>query len=141
MAELKTQKTRESVADFLAGIEDARRRADAQVVCDLMQAVTGDAPAMWGPAIVGFGSSRLRYSDGRELDWMQAAFSPRKAALTLYLDSGFAQYQPLLAKLGKVTTSKACLYVKRLDDIDLGVLRELVALSVQHVREQRFVAV
>lgn len=140
MAELKTQKTRESVTDFLAGIEDARRRVDALAVCALMQDVTGDAPALWGPAIVGFGNCRLRYENGRELDWMQVGFSPRKAALTLYIFPGFAEYEGLMARLGTFTTGKSCLYIKRLADIDTAVLRELVALSVQHMRKQHVVA-
>lgn len=140
MAELKTQKTCESAADFLAGIEDARRRADALAVCALMQDVTGDTPALWGPAIVGFGSCRLRYDSGRELDWMLVGFSPRKAALTLYIFPGFTEYEGLMARLGKFTTGKSCLYIKRLADIDTAVLRELVALSVQHMRKQHVVA-
>lgn len=136
MAEIKTQKTLASPATFLAAVTDERRRRDAQAVCALMQEVTGDPPAMWGPAIVGFGHCRLRYESGRELDWMLVGFSPRKAALTLYIMPGFDAYDGLLARLGRFTTGKSCLYVKRLDDVDLGVLRELVARSVQHMRER-----
>lgn len=136
MAELKTKKTQASVADGLDGIEDETKRADAHAVAALMQAVTGDAPAMWGPGIVGFGRCRLRYESGRELDWMLVEFSPRKAALTLYIMPGFAAYEDLMARLGKFTTGKSCLYVKSLAGIDLAVLRELVTRSVEHMRKQ-----
>lgn len=136
MAELKTKKTQASVADFLDGIEDETKRADAHAVAALMQAVTGDAPAMWGPGIVGFGRCRLRYESGRELDWMLVGFSPRKAALTLYIMPGFAVYEDLMARLGKFTTGKSCLYVKSLAGIDPAVLRELVTRSVEHMRKQ-----
>ncbi|MBB5208071.1 DUF1801 domain-containing protein [Chiayiivirga flava] len=140
MAELKTQKTLASPAAFLATVTDERRRRDAQAVCTLMQEVTGDPPAMWGPAIVGFGHCRLRYESGRELDWMLVGFSPRKAALTLYIMPGFDAYDGLLARLGRFTTGKSCLYVKRLDEVDMDVLRELVARSVRHMRERNGVA-
>lgn len=135
MAELKTQKTRDSVEGFLAGIENARRRDDARRVSALMQEVTGDPPAMWGPAIVGFGHCVLRYDSGRTLDWMLVGFSPRKAALTLYIMPGFDDYAALLQRLGKHSTGKSCLYVKSLDDIDEDVLRTLVARSVEHMRQ------
>lgn len=136
MAELKTQRTQASVADFLDGIADGNRRDDARIVAALMQDVTGDAPAMWGPGIVGFGRCRLRYESGRELDWMLAGFSPRKAALTLYIMPGFSGHQVLMARLGKFSTGKSCLYVKSLAGIDLAVLRELVTRSVEHMRRQ-----
>ena len=134
MAELKTRKTQASVAEFLYGIVDPARRADAGTVAALMQDVTGEPPAMWGPGIVGFGHCRLRYDSGRELDWMLVGFSPRKAALTLYIVPGFDAYEGLIARLGKFRTGKSCLYVKRLDDIDQTVLRELVRQSVDWMR-------
>lgn len=136
MAELKTKRTQASVADFLDGIEDARKRADARTVAALMQEATGEAPAMWGPGIVGFGRCHLRYESGRELDWMLVGFSPRKAALTLYIMPGFAEYEELLARLGKVSIGKSCLYLKTLVGIDQAVLRELVTRSVEHMRQQ-----
>ena len=136
MAELKTKKTQASVAGFLDDIEDERKRADARTVSALMQEVTGAAPAMWGPGIVGFGHCLLRYESGRELDWMLVGFSPRKAALTLYIMPGFDEYDDLLARLGKFSTGKSCLYIKTLAGIDQAVLRELVTRSVEHMREQ-----
>lgn len=134
MAELKTQRTDASVADFLNAIPDAGRRADSLAVADLMASVTGAPAEMWGPSIVGFGTCRYRYASGREGEWPVVGFSPRKQNLTLYLTSGFDGYDELMARLGKHTTSKACLYIKRLSDVNLDVLRELVAASVADVR-------
>ena len=127
MAEAKTQKTSASVPEFLAEVPDARRRADAQALCELMTEVTGEQPAMWGGAIVGFGAYSYIYATGRTGDWPAVAFSPRKQSLTLYLTEGIAAHTDMLARLGPHTTSKACLYVKRLSDVDTDVLRELIA--------------
>ncbi|GIJ44285.1 hypothetical protein Val02_11710 [Virgisporangium aliadipatigenens] len=127
MAEPKTQRTGSSVAEFLAGVADPRRRADAQAACALISEVTGEEPAMWGTAIVGFGTYHYRYATGREGDWMAVGLSPRKQALTLYVSAGFDGYADLLARLGPHSTGKGCLYVKRLSDVDESVLRELVA--------------
>lgn len=134
MAELKTRRTDASVADFLAAIPDEGRRADCRAVADLMAGVTGAEAEMWGPAIVGFGRYHYRYASGREGDWFLAGFSPRKQNLTLYLMSGYDDHEALMACLGKHTIGKSCLYVKRLSDIDLDVLRELVTASVAHMR-------
>lgn len=134
MAELKTQANDASVADFLAAVEPPQRRADAQVVCDLMAEVTGEPPVMWGPAIVGFGRYTYRNAAGKPGDWMRIGFSPRKANLTLYFISGFDEHAELLARLGKHKTSVSCVYVKRLADIDLDVLRELAEQSVALMR-------
>jgi hypothetical protein len=95
--------------------------------------VTGEQPQMWGTSIVGFGSYHYKYKTGRQGDWFLTGFSPRKQALTLYIMSGFDGYDDLMSRLGKFTTGVACLYVKKLDDIDLGVLRELVRKSAAHV--------
>lgn len=129
MAEPKTKKSPASVDEFLALVEGADRRADAQAVCDLMREVTGAEPAMWGSSIVGFGQYHYVYASGREGDWPAVAFSPRKAALTLYLSEGFDDHRDLMARLGKHTTSKACLYLKRLSDVDQEALKELVEQS------------
>jgi hypothetical protein len=133
VAELKTRPTDADVGAFLESVPDERRRDDAKTVCRLMQEVTGQEPVMWGTSIVGFGSVRLRYASGRELDWPVTGFSPRKAATTVYLMDGFEARSDLLARLGPHSTGKSCLYLKRLSDIDLDVLRELVADSVRHV--------
>ena len=133
MAELKTQPTNESVKDFIDGIADERRRRDCRTVMKIMKRVTKAAPKMWGSSIVGYGSYHYRYASGREGEWFTAGFSPRAQSLTLYIMSGFRQYASLLKKLGKHTTGKSCLYIKRLDDIDLEVLEELIERSVRHV--------
>ena len=134
MADLKTQRTEDDPEVFLAAIPDERRRADARTVCDLLARVTGEPAAMWGKAIVGFGRRRLRYDSGRELDWMEIGFSPRKANTTIYLSGGLDTYADLLGRLGKHTTGAGCLYLKSLDDIDTAVLEQLLIRSVAHVR-------
>jgi hypothetical protein len=135
MAALKTQKTDASVEGFLNQVEDEARRRDCFDILDLMQEVTGEEPAMWGPSIVGFGSYRYKYASGHEGEWMLTGFSPRKRDLTLYIMSGFEAYDSLLAKLGKFKTGKACLYINKLEDVDLSTLRELVKQSAEHMAE------
>jgi hypothetical protein len=135
-AELKTGATEASVQEFLAGIGDDQRRADAERVCALMAKASGAEPRMWGTAIVGFGERRLVYDSGRELDWFEIGFSPRKQSTTLYLTDGLERHAGLLARLGKHTTGVGCLYVKRLSDVDNDVLTELVTTSLQNVREK-----
>lgn len=133
MAENKTQKTDASVDEYLAGIAGGRGE-DARALNELMAGVTGVEPAMWGPSIVGFGDQHLVYESGRELDWFEVGFAARKQALTIYLTSGFDGYDELLGKLGPHTTSVGCLYVKRLADVDSGILADLVRRSVQDTR-------
>jgi hypothetical protein len=133
MAELKTQKNDDSVTEFLSGVENQRRRADAFKVLELMQEVTGEKPEMWGTSIVGFGSYHYKYASGREGDWMKVGFSPRKQNLTLYIMDGFEHYNTLLGQLGKHSTGKSCLYINKLDDVDLNVLKKLVRQSIQHI--------
>jgi hypothetical protein len=135
MAQLKTQKNDASVKDFLNTVSDERKRKDSFAVLELMRDITGEEPAMWGTSIVGFGSYRYKYASGREGEWFLAGFSPRKQNLTLYIMSGFDEYDALLAKLGKHKTGKSCLYINRLADIDLPTLQELVRRSVAHVAE------
>jgi hypothetical protein len=131
MAEPKTRKTKASVKEFLEGLSDENRRKDALAVCKLMTEVTKEQPAMWGPSIIGFGSKKLVYSSGRELDWPLLAFSPRKANTVLYLTlSGYAQYATLMQKLGKHKTGKSCLYINKLSDLDLTVLKTLLKRSL-----------
>ena len=133
MAEPKTRPTDTDVGAFLESVADERRRDDAKAVCRLMQEVTGEEPVLWGTSIVGFGSVRLRYASGRELDWPVTGLSPRKTATTVYLMDGFEERSDLLARLGPHSTGRSCLYLKRLSEVDLAVLRELVAESVRHV--------
>jgi hypothetical protein len=135
MAKLKTQRTDASVTELLESVPNERRRKDGFAVLELMKEVTGEEPAMWGTSIVGFGSYRYKYASGREGEWPLVGFSPRKQNLTLYIMSGFDDYDALLADLGKYRTGKACLYINKLEDVDLGILRELVKQSADHVAE------
>ncbi len=134
MAELKTKKNRGSVTAFLNAVEDNQRRADSKKIAKLMREVTGERASMWGESIVGYGSYHYKYASGREGETFVAGFSPRKQALTLYIMAGFSRYDDMLAKLGKFKHGKSCLYIKKLTDVDMDVLRELVAASVKHVR-------
>ena len=133
-AELKTKINDASVEEFLEGVAEEQQRKDAFSILELMRKATGEEPKMWGTAIIGFGIHHLKYASGRELDSALVGFSPRKANLTLYITDGFDKYDEYLAKLGKYKTGKSCLYIKRLSDIDEKVLRDLVAASVENVR-------
>ena len=130
MAEPKTKRTKASVSAFLNTIEEPQKRADAKAIAKLMQEVSGEKPYMMGAAIVGFGSYKA--SSGF---WPIMGFSPRKANLVLYIMSGFAGRDALLGKLGKHKTGKGCLYLNKLADIDQNALRDLIAKSVQWMRE------
>ena len=133
MAELKTQKNDASVEDFLNAVANEKRREDSFVVNGLMKEVTGEQPAMWGDSIVGFGTYRYKYASGREGEWPVTGFSPRKQSLTLYIMDGFEEYDSLLENLGKYKTGKSCLYINKLEDVDLPILRKLITQSVAHV--------
>lgn len=136
MAELKTKKTSASVAGFLNAIKDDQVRKDCKTVSALMQRATKAKPAMWGPAIVGFGSVHLKYATGRELDWMSTGFAPRKGNITLYVLGGYAECEPLLAKLGKHTRGGSCLHIKRLSDVHIPTLTKLIAAGVKYMKKQ-----
>ena len=136
MAELKTKETDASVDEFLAGVENDRRRNDALVVKEMMERITGWEPKMWGPSIVGFGRYQYKYESGHEGEFMVTGFSPRKQALTLYIMSGFSKRDALMQKLGKHKTGRSCLYINKLDDVDLGVLEELIQCDVEFMREK-----
>jgi hypothetical protein len=133
MAELKTKQNDQSVEAFLNRVDDERKRADSFAILEMMKQITGLEPKMWGDSIVGFGSYHYRYETGREGDMPITGYSPRKQNLTLYIMPGFGQYEALMAKLGKHTTGKSCLYIKKLADVDLDVLKELVRHSVDHM--------
>ena len=135
MSEPKTKPTDASVEDFLAAVEPVRRREDARTVCALMSEITGEAPVLWGPSIVGFGRYANVTANGKSADWPRMGFSPRKAALTLYL-AATPQTEALLARLGPHTTSVACLYIKRLDQVDMGVLRDLCVASRDEMKRR-----
>lgn len=135
MAENKTKPTKVTVAAFLKTVEDPDRRRDAKALAALMKSITGEKPTMWGPSIVGFGKYAYSYASGRSGEFMRVGFSPRKSNLVLYIMDGFAERAKLLTKLGPHKTGKACLYIKRLDDIDQDVLRELIEASLAHLAE------
>ena len=134
MAELKTQKTGASVATFLNSIADEQRRKDCKTIAAMMQRVTGASPKMWGPSIVGFGDYHYEYASGRSGDWFQLGFSPRAAALTLYLLGGYPKDAASMKKLGKAKSGGSCLYIKKLDDVHLPTLRSLIVQSVKRIR-------
>jgi hypothetical protein len=131
VAELKTRKTNVSVKGFIDSIENEQRRKDSRVVLEMMKKITGEKPKMWGTSIVGFGSYHYKYASGHEGDWPLTGFSPRKQALTLYIMSGFAEYETLMKTLGKYKTGKACLYIRKLEDVDQPTLKKLIAKSVK----------
>lgn len=127
MAENKTKPTSASVDDFITGVENPRRQADTQVALGIYKDVTGHQPVMWGSSIIGFGTYDYLYNSGREGTMPAAGFSPRKANMTFYVDGKFDGAEALFASLGKHKKSVACLYVNKLDDVDLEVLREIIA--------------
>jgi hypothetical protein len=131
MAELKTRPTEFSVEEFLNTIADETKRRDAFAVLDIMRQITGTQPKLWGSSIVGFGNRHYRYASGREGDWFLVGFSPRKDNLTLYLSYGDVQNDDLRQKLGRHKTGKGCLYIKKLADVDLGILKEIISRSAK----------
>jgi Domain of unknown function (DU1801) len=134
VAELKTRPTDRSVEEFIDAIPDGERRDDCRTVMRLMNCITGAKAQMWGTSIVGFGSYRYKGASGRGGEWFLTGFSPRKRDLTLYIMAGTARYPALMAKLGKHKAGKGCLYVKRLADVEMGVLEELIAQSVGYLK-------
>jgi hypothetical protein len=135
MAENKTTPNDQDVEQFLNSVDDERKRKDSFTILELMKQVTGLEPTMWGSSIVGFGNYHYKYASGREGDMILAGFSPRKQNLTLYNMGGFERYDDLLKKLGKHTTGKGCLYIKRLDDVDLPTLKNLIEESFKHIKQ------
>jgi Domain of unknown function (DU1801) len=130
MAENKTKPTAVSVAAFIEAVPDAAKRADAKALVKLMGRASGEKPKMWGPSIVGFGTHHYKYESGREGDMPVVAFSPRKSAIVFYIGATAPGSASLLAKLGKHTTGKGCLYIKKLADVDMAVLEALIAKAV-----------
>jgi len=139
MAENKTKPTDHNVEQFLTAIEDDQKREDSFSLLELMKQVTGMEPQMWGTSIVGFGLFHYKYESGREGDMVMAGFSPRKQNLTIY-NMGYmfqgAEKEDLFTKLGKHTSGKGCLYIKRLSDVDLSTLKLLIEQSFKHYSEQ-----
>ena len=137
MAEPKTRPTEASVSAFLGTVADPARRAECRAVAKMLEEVTGEQPTMWGPSIVGFGRYRYRGANGKDAEWPVIGFSPRKMDLTLYLMPGVARFGALTAKLGRYKSGKSCLYVRRLADVDVKVLRQLCAASVKAMEPKR----
>lgn len=137
MAELKTKPTNQSVEKFIKSIAEADTRADCQAIMQIMKQATKAEPKMWGASIVGFGRYHYKYASGREGDWPLTGFSPRKQNLTLYIMPGFARYEELMQKLGKYKTGKSCLYIKKLADVDMAVLKQLVKQSVEYMKKKQ----
>lgn len=134
MAELKTKPTDVSVDAFLAGVTDAQKREDSYRLVEIMKEVTGEQPRMWGPTMIGFGQYHYVYASGHEGDTFLTGFSPRKTALTLYFMAGLDQrFAGALKKLGKAKTSKGCVYIKKLADVDVSVLREMIEANVAYL--------
>ena len=127
MAENKTQATDASVEAFLAKVEPEQRREDGRLVAAMMARITGEPATMWGPSIIGFGTHHYRYESGREGDICRIGFSPRKAQLVFYVGAGSGRLDSLLAKLGKHSTGKGCLYIKKLADVDQATLEALIS--------------
>ncbi len=128
----KTQPNDADVDAFLGTIEDPVKREDSRAICRMMAEETGEPPRMWGSGIVGFGTCTMTYADGRTADWLALGFAPRKGSLTLYLMDGFDDHEAMLERLGKHSTGRSCLYIKRLRDVDTDVLREMLGRSYRH---------
>ena len=132
----KTQPHDADVHEYLATIDHAGRREDATELLTLMQEITGESPKMWGASIIGFGKYHYKYASGREGDHCLTGFAPRKANMVVYIMPGFSKYQTLLDKLGKYKTGSSCLYLGRLQNVDIGVLRKLIERSVKDMRKK-----
>ncbi|MFN0073607.1 MAG: DUF1801 domain-containing protein [Chloroflexota bacterium] len=135
MYELKTKINDADVSTFLDSVDNERRREDAYVVIDLLREVTGLEPKMWGPSIVGFGSYYYKYDSGHEGHMCRMGFSPRKSSLTIYISPGFDRYDALMQRLGKFKLGKSCLYINKLTDVDIEVLRELATEAFVFMNE------
>lgn len=132
MAEIKTKQTAASVKDFLNTVQDEQKRKDCFVILEMMEKASGEEPKMWGSSIIGFGNVRLKSpATGREVDWLRIGFSPRKANFSLYLTGDIKKYAVNLKKLGKHKTGMGCLYINKLEDIDIKVLKGMIEVSLK----------
>jgi hypothetical protein len=136
MAELKTKVNKASVEKFLNGVKDEQKRKDSFTILEIMKKITKEDPKMWGPSIVGFGKYHYKYESGREGDMCITGFSPRKNALTIYILPGFLKYDPLMKKLGKYKTGVSCLYIKKLEDVDMKILKDLISESYKYMKKK-----
>ena len=131
MSELKTKQTEASVNDFINSIAEEQKRKDLDAIKDLMEKATKAKAKMWGPAIIGFGDRLLVYESGRKLDWFVMGFSPRKQNIALYINDAVSNNQDLLKRLGKYKTGKGCIYINKLSEVDLDVLKEIIQKGLQ----------
>ncbi len=136
MAELKTKKNDANVKEFIDAIDDEIKRDDCRKILEMMRKAIKCEPRMWGASLVGFGEYHYKYDSGREGDWFRTGFSPRKQNITIYIMNGCDRYEELLSKLGKHSTGKSCLYIKRLSDVDTKVLNELIIESVRYFEKK-----
>lgn len=135
-AENKTKPTQITPEAFIAAVEPERKRDEAQVLDQLFRKVTGWAPVMWGPSIIGYGSYHYTYESGREGDFLATGFSPRKANHSIYIMPGYADFGPILDRLGKHSMGKSCLYIKKLTDVDMNVLAELIEAGLKDLGDK-----
>jgi hypothetical protein len=136
MSQNKTRPTEVSPADFIASVDHPVRRADAETLLEMMTRITGEQPKMWGPSIIGFGQYHYRYDSGREGDFMRTGFSPRKSNMVVYILPGYTDFSAILDRLGKHKLGKSCLYINKLDDVDLDVLEELIRAGLADMAEK-----
>ena len=138
MVELKTKQNKASIEKFLNSVKDEKKRTDSYKILGLMKKITKEQPKMWGTSIVGFGSYHYKYASGREGDFFLTGFSPRKQSLTLYIMSGFKRYEELMKKLGKYEIGSCCLYINKLEDVDIKVLKALITESVKYMKNKKW---
>ncbi|MBP6335790.1 MAG: DUF1801 domain-containing protein [Bacteroidia bacterium] len=132
LAEIKTKQTSASVVDFINTVPDEQKRKDSFVILEMMKKASGEEPKMWGSSLIGFGNKRYKSpATGREVDWLLIGFSPRKANLSLYLTMNIKEHADVLKKLGKHKTGVGCLYINKLEDIDIKVLKGIIAIALK----------
>lgn len=134
LAEIKTKPTAASVEDFINAVQDEQKRKDSFVILEMMKTASGEEPKMWGSSIIGFGDRRYKSpATGREVDWLRIGFSPRKANLSLYISVGIKEHAAALERLGKHKTGVGCLYINKLEDVDIKVLKGMIEASLKHI--------
>lgn len=136
MAELKTKKNNTSVTDFINTVEKEDKKNDCLELLKIFEQITKEIPTMWGSSIIGFGNYRYKYESGREGNWFLTGFSPRKQNIVIYIIAGFTEYEILMKDLGKFKTGSSCLYINKLTDIDLKILKLLIKNSVEFMKNK-----